>query len=407
MSTLGNFPEPEGEGDDLDLGIFQDALDHLEGEEQKTINQSIRDVLDELSKKYGFQYHISDGRQLGQPMSFNHRLDDFRHFAGGINDDIALAMQSNKFTYEMKEEVLNLSCVPETLRLKTDAELANLQRVNNSLLEVLLYLGYSKYDGEHEYVGHLKNEMIRDIKSYDLMIATFTEYADFIQDYINTRYIENSKLVDLPEIVGTEIKREIEKLSEYESEFPGSTQKLTKVIQIIQNTLSNRGNNELVLMSEARMILRALNDSVAIRHDDHLDKFVPIINYKMLNRCIELIASLDGNESATNVILLFNHLDESKQKHALALRTWTMDEFNIEVSQLHAKLVDAAFEVIYNPELENDFIISLARRRTIRHWADELDLIKVERILLDCGFSSTEIGSVVNKILSYMSNDEL
>lgn len=76
MSEDKKFPTPED--DNQDLSIFEDALQDVdlgEGEKPKNERQVIHDVLDKLSKKYGIEFSIHDGKGLGSPMALNHRLD--------------------------------------------------------------------------------------------------------------------------------------------------------------------------------------------------------------------------------------------------------------------------------------------------------------------------------------------
>jgi len=263
-----------------------DEVDEIEGDSKSPKNEyeAIHQVLQELSKKYDVKFTVHDGRMLGSPMALNHRLDDFIYQCGGVSDKEAIAIQTNKFTYEMGQEVLRLITNPNRLFTKTEEELERMRKSAYQLIEGLLYLGLEKYDNEDEFVQKQKEMIISNIRSYDAMISTFSRYTDFINEYIKQRPSEDKQLVKVNKL--RDWMKEDKVVADLERRFPGYSQVRREIDGKVKKALSSKLETE-VLTSELRQIVRAYNDAEKLEWKDN--DFRPVVDQEELNKCVEYI----------------------------------------------------------------------------------------------------------------------
>lgn len=287
-----NIDDPERnenpEDDGLDLSLFEEAMNEIEGDEPKSEYGIIRKVLQELAEEYGFEVSIHDGRELGQPMSLNHRLDDFRYRVGGISDEVAIAMQANTFTREMADKILSEIMDEDRLFTDSNEDLQRKLEAAYSLIEVLIFLGESKYGNEDEFVAHQKDQMISDIRSYDLMLSTIHRYTTFLQEYIDRRPQLDNQNVNLQEALDEHIFNDKDD-EDFEKRFKGFNAAKSQVVEEIRKALSVVNAQE-VLTSELREVIRAYRKCIGIHFED--DGMEAKINQKELTNCVSLITRL-------------------------------------------------------------------------------------------------------------------
>jgi len=276
----GQGEQPEG-----DLSLFEEAMQEIDDDSPTTEYEAIYKVLKELSEKYGIEFSVSDGRALGSPMALNHRLDEFSYRVGGIPNDVAMAIQSNKFTLEMGERILESVCDEESLFVKSADDLERMRNSAYQLIEALLFLGQSKYGDEHELVQQQKDMMVADIRSYDAMISTFSRYMDFIDNYIERRPLEDAEIINLSEAMLLWTDKDKTKL---ESRFPGYQKVLTEIDTSVKRALGDRGPVEIT-KGELRQIVRAYKNAVKLELLG--EDFKPVVDYTALEECIRYIGN--------------------------------------------------------------------------------------------------------------------
>ncbi len=270
-------------GSDDDLSLFEKAMQEIEINSTKNEYEVIRQVLQELSEKYGFEFSMHDGHTLGSPMALNHRLESFSTQVGGISDEVASAIQENKFNYTMAQEVLEPIMNEDRLFTRTGEELEEMKNSAYLLVEVLLFLGQSKYSNENEFVLNQKDTMIQDIASYNSIVSTFTSYIDFIDGYIFRRPIEDRQLVEITTAVKKRMKRD---RTELEEKFPEYTVVKQEIDNKVDSALETKEGVE-ILNSELRQILRAYSSAVKLECDN--DDFRPVVDHETLNDCVRYI----------------------------------------------------------------------------------------------------------------------
>lgn len=279
------FQRDQDEQQGGDLSLFEKAMQEIEGDSDTTEYEVIYQVLQELSEKYGIEFSVSDGRALGSPMALNHRLDEFSYRVGGISNEVAMAIQSNTFTIEIGERVLESVCDEERLFIKSTDELERMRNSAYQLIEALLFLGQSKYGDEHELVQQQKDIMVADIRSYDAMISTFSHYIDFIDNYIAIRPSEDAEIVDLNEAMLLWMEKDKTNL---ELRFPGYQKVLTEIDTSVKRALVDRGHVEIT-KGELRQIVRAYKNAAKLELLD--EGFKPVVDYPALDECVRYIGN--------------------------------------------------------------------------------------------------------------------
>ncbi|MBL8015454.1 MAG: hypothetical protein JNK26_04695 [Candidatus Doudnabacteria bacterium] len=280
---MRTFEAADDDESKFDLSLFERAMQGMDDTAPQGEYDIIRKVIKQLAEELGVDLTTHGGRELGSSMSLNHRIHDFTEHVGAITGDIAEAIQSNTFTREMADRLLTDLQDEEGLFIKSSKELEKMQFYTQQLIEALLFLGQTKYEHDQEMVQDLKDAMLGDIHSYDLMISTFSTYYDFLDSYIQNRPIEDREIVDLNEAVTSRIRDR----RDIETRFPGSIQIQTVINGYVKAALNEKKGGEISI-GELRQIIRAYNDAFIIIENDN-DTLIPHLNQESLDKCIEFI----------------------------------------------------------------------------------------------------------------------
>jgi hypothetical protein len=280
--------DQEDQNDDLDLSLFEQAMQESEEDEPKSEYGIIRKVLEELAEKYGFEVSFHHGRQLGQVTSLNNRLDDFRIMVG-ISSKAVIAILGNSFTREMADEILSRIIDEDILLVYPRENLERKLETTYALLEVLFFLGESKYGNEYEFVAQQKDIMIANIRSFDLIISTLDRYASFLKDYIERRHSIDNQSVNLQQALDKYIfENKYIKDNEKEFEdFKGYSVAKQEILEEIHKALQTV-NVEEILTSELREIVISFKKSIVLDYDSDEAE----VNQKALAYCVSLITRL-------------------------------------------------------------------------------------------------------------------
>lgn len=279
----------DGDGDDddgYDLSLFAEALELANDGSPESELEALRRISKELAEEYGIETSIYSGRDLGSVMSLNNRLDVFSSSVGEVSFEIAQAIQNNQFTRELATKMLNEIMDENALFIQSIDKLESIRNAAYQMIEILLYLGTSGSGNDDPIVEEQRNMMISNIKSYDIMLSTFTTYLVYINDYINRRSSDDTKIVKLADEL---LPRLYSEVPDSDSDILNYQNVRSEVNRVVKDAIANKGNPELNI-GELRQILIAYRDAIGV--DLEGKDRIAYVDHEALNKCTAYIEKI-------------------------------------------------------------------------------------------------------------------
>ncbi|HWA52339.1 MAG TPA: hypothetical protein VG895_04785 [Patescibacteria group bacterium] len=281
MSEDKNLPIPQD--NEPNLSAFEDALHDvdMEGiEEPKNERQVIRDVLDRLSKEYGIEFSIHDGKALGSPMALNHRLNSLDVSSPqSLSQELTDAIQSNKMTYELGDKLTDKLTDEEELELFDYEQLEGLLYDVYQVTEVVLYLEEPKTGEEDDFVQQQHEDVIADIKSHDILLGSLHKAGQKVEEYIQTKPQRDNEPVNVTEKLSGYLNRWSDKsAANLQDLVPDSQATIGQVTQRLNRAISKLPQNTTTRRVEVNNIIKRIRGCIGISPSIDTDEWKLVVN---------------------------------------------------------------------------------------------------------------------------------
>lgn len=240
----------------FERGLRPDLFDPLEeGEEKRSEGDIIRDIIAELSAKYGIEIKIQDGRELGSEMALNHRLDDLDTASPiSIDDEILIAIQENSVSEKQAAELFDNLTDQNELDFKDEKELSRHLFNIYSVLEVVVVDPLGEFDS--------------DIESQSRIISSLQAAADNVEVFIEQKPERDREPLSAKSYLSDQIDRRLsEARVKFFDEYPGFISTFARVADQIQEKVADLPDDLQESRGHLIKILKTYDKIFRIAHD--------------------------------------------------------------------------------------------------------------------------------------------